>query len=63
MQIKTQVKYQPKGAVCITCTNSKQDCSLYDFQSMPKIESFEVKEQDALYKVFVVKCIHFERKI
>lgn len=58
----TELTYQPKGSMCINCKKQNENCSRLDFSSMPRIESFEVKQGDTLHKAIVVKCVEFESK-
>jgi len=47
------ILYQPKGGMCVSCENIKNDCSKLDFASMRVIEnSSEIK---------IVKCSQFTR--
>jgi hypothetical protein len=54
-----QTIYHPKGGMCRTCKNVKNDCSILDFKSMPVI--YRAISEPITY--VIVKCDNFERKI
>lgn len=53
LEQRIKPSYQPKGSMCLNCTNWKADCSGHSFKDMPIVAK--------LGKTVIVKCTEFRK--
>ena len=54
--INRELEYQPKGGMCANCAKINQNCSSYDFSSMPRISK---GDRDG---IVIVRCVEFQEQ-
>lgn len=48
------IRYQPKGGMCVACRHRERDCSQLPFHAMPQIASERC--------VVIVRCTNYEAR-
>jgi len=55
----SELYYIPKGSMCMNCKRKGENCSNYDFKSMPVIEKIT---GFGFSPLFIVRCTFYDRE-